>query len=308
MPAFPDPEIYRTILEGLKTGICVVDRQRKILLWNDGAERITGYLRHEAVGHSCGDNILLHCDQKKCELCGDRCPLTAAFHDAKPVEAVGSLHHKSGHRTPVHGWIIPIRDEHGSIIAAAHSFDGQRVVPVPDRRDTDLAAYGCLDVLTGVANHAMMQSHLRETLGTFAELHVPFCIVCVQVDDLALFRASYGKEAATSLLRVVAQTLENTLRPTDFAGRWSEDQFLGILIGCTDAALSDVCQRIRRMMTNGGIQWWGEELSPAVSIGHTAAQAGDTTESLVQRAQQSLKENVARQRARCCRWTKSGRT
>ena len=288
MPVFQDPEIYRTILENLKVGICLVDRQRKILLWNDGAERITGYLRHEVVGHTCAENFLLHCNQTDCELCGDRCPLTAALRDCSPVESIGSLHHKTGHRTPVHSWIVPIRDQRGSIIGASHSFDGQRVIPTPDRRDADLGAYGCLDVLTGTANRAMMQAHLRETLGTFTDLHVPFSIVCVQFDDLEHFRANYGGEASSSLLRLVAQTLEDTLRPTDFVGRWSDDQFLGILIGCTDATLHAVCERVHKMIRSGGMQWWGEELSPAVSLGHASVQADDTVESLVQRAQQSL--------------------
>ncbi|HEV3330434.1 MAG TPA: PAS domain-containing protein [Bryobacteraceae bacterium] len=40
-----DPSHYRAILESLSTGVYVVDRERKILFWNDGAERITGYLR-----------------------------------------------------------------------------------------------------------------------------------------------------------------------------------------------------------------------------------------------------------------------
>ena len=63
MSGFEDPETYRTIQESLQTGICVVDLRRTIVLWSDGAEQITGYLRHEVVGHECVDNMLPHCNQ-----------------------------------------------------------------------------------------------------------------------------------------------------------------------------------------------------------------------------------------------------
>jgi diguanylate cyclase (GGDEF)-like protein/PAS domain S-box-containing protein len=288
MPGFQDPDIHRIILETLRIGVCVIDRQRKIVLWSDGAEIITGYLRHEVVGHSSAENVLLHCDQAKCTLCGEKCPLTAALYDARPVESVGSLHHRDGHRTPVRSWIVPVRDQRGTIIGATHTFDGQRVIPSPDRRDADLSEYGCLDILTGMANHAMMQSHLRETLGTFAELHVPFGIIRARLDDLDQFRANYGLEAANSLLRLVAQTLEDTLRPTDFVGRWSEDQFLGILVGCRESTLLAVCERTNKMIRSAGMLWWGEQLSPAVSLGHASVAEGDTVELVLQRAQSSL--------------------
>ncbi|HKV60269.1 MAG TPA: PAS domain-containing protein [Candidatus Acidoferrum sp.] len=53
MPAFDEFDVCRNILESLLTGVCVVDMQKKIVLWSDGAEHITGHLRHEVIGRSC---------------------------------------------------------------------------------------------------------------------------------------------------------------------------------------------------------------------------------------------------------------
>jgi diguanylate cyclase (GGDEF)-like protein len=139
----------------------------------------------------------------------------------------------------------------------------------------------------------MMQSHLRETLGTFAELQIPFGVVCLEVQALSQFRARYGQEAASSILRVLARTLRNTLWPTDFVGRWSEDRFLVILSGCDGTALHAVGERMLKMARRANIEWWGEELSVAVLIGSAAASIGDSPESLLQRAQDALKEDKA---------------
>jgi PAS domain S-box-containing protein len=51
MSVFSDPEIYRTVLESMQTGLYIVDCEQKIQFWNDGAETITGHLRQDVMGH-----------------------------------------------------------------------------------------------------------------------------------------------------------------------------------------------------------------------------------------------------------------
>jgi len=288
MPEFQDPEIYRTILEVLKIGLCVVDRQKKIVFWNDGAENITGYRRHEVVGHECVHNILKHCDGKRCELCGAHCPLTAALRDARPVEATCSLHHKAGHRLFVHLQIVPLRDQHGSLVGAVKTFEERHLAPHPDRRQDSLGAHGFLDTVTGVANQAMMQARMHAALVTFLELNVPFGVLCIQSNHIEEFRAKFGQEATNSILRVTAQTLENSIRPTDFVGRWGGEGFVVLLPNCKIASLEAVRDRILTMIASDSIDWWGEERRVAFQIEQTTGQAGDTAESLFQRVQQSF--------------------
>jgi diguanylate cyclase (GGDEF)-like protein/PAS domain S-box-containing protein len=291
MPAFRDPETYRDILDGLQIGVSVLDLQKKIVFWSDGAEHITGYARLDVLGHCCADNIFLHCNQTSCEMCTAQCPMTTALHDAKPVESMSFIHHKAGHRVPVHTWAIPLRDKQGSIIGIIQTFEGEFAFNGPNPNDRSMKERGWLDEVTGLPNQAMMQSHLRETLGTFAELQIPFGVVCLEAHELGQFRARYGQEAATSMLLVLARTLRNTVWPTDFVGRWSENRFLAILSGCAEDALQVVSDRMLRMMASATIEWWGEELSVAVSIGRTGALAGDTIESLLHRVQHELSGN-----------------
>ena len=288
MSAFQDPEICRSLLECLQVGICVVDLQKKIVLWSDGAERITGFLRHEVVGRPCNGRTLLHCDQSKCESCGVECPVGAAIQRAHPAESEGYLHHKEGHRIPVHVWAVPARDAHGSIIGVLQSFEEPHEPEDGGTREQGLKNSGCVDEITGVANHAIMQSHLRETLGTFAELQVPFGILCLRLDGLDAFRATFGPEAASSMLRMVSHTLELAVWRTDHVGRWSDDQFLVILNGCSGDSLRSVSGRIIRMLENDGIEWWGEKRSVSFSVGQTAARPGDTSDSMLDRARQRM--------------------
>ncbi len=291
MPAFRDPETYRDILNGLQIGVSVLDLQKKIVFWSDGAEKITGYARIDVLGHSCAENILLHCNHNSCDMCAGKCPMAIALHDARPVEGASFIHHKSGHRTPVHTWAIPLRDKHGSIIGIIQTFEGEFAANGPSPNDRSMKEHGWLDNATELPNQAMMQSHLRETLGTFAEIQVPFGVVCLEPHELNQFRARYGQEAATSMLLVLARTLRNAVWPTDFVGRWSAGRFLVILVGCGEAAMQTISDRMLMLMASVTIEWWGEELSVAVSMGRTVARAGDTVESLVERVHRALSED-----------------
>jgi diguanylate cyclase (GGDEF)-like protein/PAS domain S-box-containing protein len=291
MSELQDPEIFRTVLDSLQTGVSVVDRNGKILFWNQGAERVTGHKRHEVVGRSCRDNILVQCNDRGCIACGGTCPISRTLHEGKPQEAKMQLRHKEGHPVHVLMRIAPLRDPHGSIIGVAESFDEQNFATERDRNRHTLAAHGCMDQTTGVPNHEFTQFHLGKNLASLARYHLPFGIILIQVDRLAHFRAAYGPPAADAVLHVVAQTMKNAFRPSDFVGRWADDQFLAILINCGDHGVELTWERIRKIVTCAGLRWWSDELSVTTSVGYAKAQAGDSIDSLLNRATASLPQS-----------------
>jgi diguanylate cyclase (GGDEF)-like protein/PAS domain S-box-containing protein len=284
------PEIFRSVLEGLQTGVYLVDRDRRIVFWNDGAERITGYLRHEVVGRSCRDSLLDHCDNEGNLLCAKACPLTEAMRDGHPRDTQVYVRHRAGYRIAVQVHAMPLRDNHGGIIGAAESFDDQVGSSGRERRDSHLAAHGCLDSITGLANRGYSYVHLREQLEACTQFGIPFAVLCIQLDQLAHFTEVHGREATDALLRVVAHSIRNTLRGTDFVGRWTEDCFLAILSECEGEAVQKVGERIRRVVSCSSIQWWGDRLSITVSLGSATAPPGDTIEALCANAERSLQQ------------------
>jgi diguanylate cyclase (GGDEF)-like protein/PAS domain S-box-containing protein len=291
MPDLQDPEIFRTVLDSLQTGVCVADRKGKILFWNQGAERLTGHKRHEVVGRSCRDNVLTQCNDQGCAACGATCPISRTVHEGKPQEAKMELRHKEGHPVHVLMRLAPLRDPHGSIIGIVESFDEQNFASERDRNRHTLAEHGCMDESTGIPNHEFTQFHLGKNLASFARYQLPFGIILMQVDRLAHFRAAYGPPAGDAILRVVAQTMKNAFRPSDFVGRWAEDQFLAILINCGDHGVEKTWERIRKTVTYAGLRWWSDELSVTTSVGYAKAQAGDSIDSLLKRAAGSLPQS-----------------
>ncbi len=177
MCSFDDTEIYRSILESLTTGLVVVDMQKKVVLWSEGAERITGHARHEMIGHSCVSESLLHCDQPGCEFCSEECPVAVAMKTSHPVLSTGFLHHRAGYEVPVAIRAVPVRNQHGSIIGAVETFEKLQHAANRDRGETRNQLTDCVDPITGVASRAMMVSHLRQALASCVEAQIPFGIL-----------------------------------------------------------------------------------------------------------------------------------
>jgi diguanylate cyclase (GGDEF)-like protein/PAS domain S-box-containing protein len=285
MSAFDEFDVCRNILESLLTGVCVIDLQKRIVFWSHGAERITGRLHHDVIGRSCVEEALLHCRQSGCEFCSEECPIGRAMKMGRAVEGSGFLHHKSGYEVPVRIRALPVHNQRGSIIGAVETFDE---LEQSDLQPREKPLAGCLDEVTGVASRAPMKTHLQDALAAFTDRGVPFTVLRFRVEGLGRFRAAFGPDAASSLLRVMARSLASELWQTDILGRWADDEFLAILNGCNRESLPGVRERLRRILTNDAIEWWGERRSLRVSIADAAARAEDTIESILDRTQKCL--------------------
>jgi diguanylate cyclase (GGDEF)-like protein/PAS domain S-box-containing protein len=294
MPELNDPEIYQTVLDNLQTGVYIVDRNRRIRFWNEGAEQITGYLRQDVVGRFLRDHLLTVGDGVKDLDLEQDDPINLAFRDGKPSIMDVSILHKDGYRVPIVLRTNPIRNSRGAVIGAAESFEKNRSASEWTRRQAGFADFGCLDSVTGVAAQSFMETHLRENLITFAEHNIPFEILLVQIDQMDQFRASRGPGVVTTILRVVAQSVENCVRPTDLVGCWGANQFIAILLECRESEVSRVGERVRKMIGQAEIEWWGDKFSVTSPVGGAGCRAGDDTELLLARAAASLQESIGK--------------
>jgi hypothetical protein len=120
------------------------------------------------------------------------------------------LRHHAGHRIPVEIHVIPLRGEDGTITGAAEIFAEHVSVPEFTSQDLVFSACGCLDEETGVPNHALTESYLREQLGLLENHHIPFAVFVVRADSLHDFQALHGREAGVAILSAVSRTLRHS--------------------------------------------------------------------------------------------------
>jgi PAS domain S-box-containing protein/diguanylate cyclase (GGDEF)-like protein len=282
-----DGEIYKSVLESLPVGVYLVDASRRILSWNRGAERLTGYLSQEVIGRCCAVDLLMHCDDSKTILCGDACPLLATMRDGQVREADVYLLHKDGQRIPVRIYAFPLRNDDGVLIGCAECFEPRVILPaamVPQ----DLPASIPLDSLTDLPDRAGTLAWLAGALRDFEQTEARFGVLKIAIDEMDCLLRKDGRNAVDAVLYATGRTLRANIGPADLVGRWSADSFMVVLAGCTAAALARAARRFNWLTGSEAIPWWGDRLSVAVSMGGTIARRGDTAESLAERAGEAL--------------------
>jgi diguanylate cyclase (GGDEF)-like protein/PAS domain S-box-containing protein len=292
MPELGNHEIYRAVLDSLPVAVCAVNRDGKVILWNEGAERVTGYLRQDVLGRMCTEAFMEHADSQNNPLQGTEVPLLETMRDGRCLTVHASLRRKSGQSVGVHLRTVPLRGDDGRLQGAVELFE-QIVTRTPtERRHDKLAALGCLDQQTGLLNHSMIQAHLQEALSLYKVYPVPFCALCVSIDGLPKIRERFGQAAVEATLLVLGQTLEGAVRPTDYVGRWLEEEFLIILTECGESDLPKVGERLRKMTNHSRVNWWGDAWSVTISMGATPAHDLDTVGSILSRAEQGMRKSA----------------
>ncbi|MGO4882222.1 MAG: GGDEF domain-containing protein [Bryobacteraceae bacterium] len=287
-----NPDIFRALVEDSPNGIYLTDRKRQIVFWNASAERITGYLGQEVIGHLCHDNLLMHCDENHLALCGGDCPMAYTMQDGRPREAHIFLRHKQGQRVPVRVRSIPLRDEFGVIIGAAEIFE-ERSFQHADRRRPSRPEQVSIDSITGVADGGGTLAVLAKAMESFAASQISFGALAVAIDNLPHLRRVYGCQAVNEVLWATAQTLAGGTRPEDMVGRLGEDRF-AVLVVCPAADGLRVCaERLKRLVSLAAVPWWGDRLSFTASMGGSMVRLEDTKDSLLARAQEALERSLA---------------
>ena len=109
-------------MNSLFDGVYVVDRDRRIVFWNRGAEQITGYPAGEVQGRRCADDILNHIDEDGALVCTGACPLIETFRTGEACERKLYPLTKSGARIPVVTHVASLRDGDGRIVGAIEVF------------------------------------------------------------------------------------------------------------------------------------------------------------------------------------------
>ncbi|MBN1241229.1 MAG: diguanylate cyclase [Spirochaetales bacterium] len=144
------------------------------------------------------------------------------------------------------------------------------------------------DSLTGLFNRRAGLERLEAELARGARDGAGFSVLMADIDRFKLVNDARGHEAGDLALRATARVSQAELRAEDVAVRWGGEEFLFILPGADLAASRAVAERIRTRLASTKIGREGEPFSVTVSAGLASWRPGDSSRSLVRRADDAL--------------------
>lgn len=286
-------EAYRKIIDNLRDGVYIVDRDRRIIYWNKAAERISGFSSEDVIGRGCADNILCHLDDTGANICRGECPLAATLKEGTPRDAEIFLHHKNGHRVPVSVRITALHDQDGKVIGGVEIFSDISSKAADEQRLKELEKLALLDSLTQLANRHYLERELEARLEEMSRYGIPFGVVFMDIDDFKMVNDRYGHDTGDRVLRFVAGTLSVNSRPFDLYGRWGGEEFVGIARNVLASDLRLMGQRLRKLVEKSFLVVDGQKLRVTISIGATMASAADSISTVIQRADALMYQSKA---------------
>lgn len=288
-----------SLMDNLYEGVYVVDTNRKILYWNDGCESITGFKASDVVNTYCYQNILQHVDQTGNSLCQFECPLSATIKTGKILERDVYLHHKLGYRVPVTVKSIPVYDEHKNIVAAIEVFSDTRFKESKYEENRQLKEMIDIDPLTKIYNRRFINFQLETVLKEFEEFELPFGVMFIDIDHFKNVNDTYGHSVGDEILKVIAKTISNNIRPYDVVGRFGGEEFIVILKRVDMDVLKMVSERIRILSQNSYYIHEGKPISVTISVGATLYDGSETINQIIARADKLMYKSKTTGRNKC---------
>ncbi|HEY3382031.1 MAG TPA: diguanylate cyclase [Vicinamibacterales bacterium] len=166
--------------------------------------------------------------------------------------------------------------------------------------ETEVAA--ALDPLTQVANRGTFDQSLRRWLARAQQSQTPFVLALLDIDNFKGVNDTYGHLVGDRVLLALARALTSQVRPDDLVARYGGEEFALLMSG---TSLRQAEPRIRDLIAHvaGTVYEFAhggrtERLIYTISAGATEMSAGDTPETIVKRADDSLYE--AKHRGKNC--------
>ena len=147
------------------------------------------------------------------------------------------------------------------------------------------------DALTGLANRKTFDIEIENAMADWRDGGVQISLLMCDIDHFKIFNDTWGHQTGDRVLRLVGGCLSENVKGRDTAARYGGEEFTVILrhTGLDNAI--NLANQIRASVEQKKLvkKSTGEVLGAVtISIGVAEASAGDTAETLVQRADMCL--------------------
>ena len=102
------------------------------------------------------------------------------------------------------------------------------------------------DHLTGISNRHSIEEKLSLELEKAKLLQKPLSILLLDVDYFKTINDTYGHLTGDAVLKELATLMKNSIRETDYIGRWGGEEFLFVLPGTDHVKAEIVAQHLKR--------------------------------------------------------------
>ncbi|MEZ6065567.1 MAG: diguanylate cyclase [Planctomycetaceae bacterium] len=290
-------------LESLYDGFCLLDEHSRFVVWNHGMQSLTGMSSQQMIGEAYGRRLLNLSSTKGTPLSDRDCPVNKVISRGVPnFQTLKIENRRAAQWTEVEVQALPLLRQNGTPAGAALIFRDCSPSKQNPGRYRELQQAARRDPLTGVGNRGEMESRLSRMYDGLKGSPVessPFSLIFLDLDHFKSVNDTYGHATGDRVLVKLTRLIEDELYSGETICRFGGEEFV---ILCPETRLADAETRAERLRSAVSANELAKP-DPVVitaSFGVAQIEAGDTIETLIERADQALYDAKKGGRNRVC--------
>ena len=287
------------MLQSIDVGLVVLDRSYRIQIWNSFMANHSAVGTEKAIGQSLFElfeEIPERWFTRKAEpvfelrsrtfTVWEQRPFLFRFKNYRPITSAAPFMYQNVS-------FIPLVSSDGAV-----NHLGLIVYDVTDQAVGKLALEAAnqqletlsrTDRLTRLYNRGFWEETVVREFKRVRRTHEPCSLIMVDIDHFKKINDNYGHPAGDDVIRQTAETLRESIRETDVAGRYGGEEFALLLINTSAEAARVVAERIRTSIEALTVTHAEHEIRYTVSLGVAEYHAGiESHEQLIQCADEAL--------------------
>lgn len=278
-------DLMKFILNEAMEGICIIDSDLKITLWNKKAEVLTGWDEKDVLGRDVREilfpssEIGIDVERRFLNCFSEMSPLyeKITFEDKQKLSKILEIK------------VVPLKVS-GSPCRGIIYFNEFTHAYLQFEKVRELEKMAMLDPLTGLGNRRFLEMKLSEALIEKEFFGVNGAFVFMDVDYFKNINDRYGHDGGDRVLLSLSRVLVNTFMPNDYVGRWGGDEFGVVLISIDPVFITHVMERLYSHIRTTEVILNGDKVILSVSAGVTPLYNGDSIDSVFRRVDAKLYE------------------
>lgn len=267
-----EEELYRsesflsTIFDSFHDPFNIVDRDYRIVKFNDAYSRIKNLPAKDLLGKKCYE-----AHHGRSSVC-DGCVVLKTFQSKDPCAKEKQVRQANGTMTWIEIYTYPILDQQRNV---THVVEYTR--EITDRKKSEeekrqlienLNYLSTTDSLTGLCNRRALTETLHYEIERAQRYDTDLSLILCDVDNFKPINDTYGHTAGDAALRAVSEALKTSLRKTDILGRYGGDEFMIILPETSLAGAKMLAEKVRLAVSETELSVANNErISLSMSLG-----------------------------------------
>lgn len=143
--------------------------------------------------------------------------------------------------------------------------------------ESEVKSQANIDTLTKLYNFQFMNESIKNSIASYNEESISFCLLVLDIDDFKKLNKIYGMSEGDKIIQKVAYILSSNSRKIDVVGRYGNDKFM-IILNNVDIDIAKVLtERIKKEIKD-----YGELMDNQLSVcGSIVEYHGETIEDFI---------------------------